>query len=92
MPVAPQQNFHTRPVAADTADDMAQYAGGFCAGGALAGAQDGGDGLPGSGLEDQDRLEAIIPGMGVEQTKLLVACTRSLVSSISSVISLGTRV
>ena len=52
---------------------MPDHSGSFLAGGALAGAQNGGDGLVRLCLQDQDRLEARVPRMGREQRELLAA-------------------
>ena len=71
MPVAPQQDLDPGPVGSDAPDHMPQHIGGFFARGAFAGTQERGDRLLGSGLEDQDRLEAGVARMSGEQRKLL---------------------
>ena len=73
--VGAQQDVHLRPVGADRADQAAQKGADLDALRPLRRAQDGGDEAA-LAIEDDDRLEAVVVVMGVEQAQLLAAVHR----------------
>src|SRR5512132_3847988 len=73
--VGAQQDVHLRPVGADRADQAPEKGADLDALRPLRRAQDGGDEAA-LAIEDDDRLEAVVVIMGVEQAQLLAAVHR----------------
>src|SRR6516162_3062581 len=89
MAVGAQQDLDLWPMAAQGADQAAHKAADLHPARPFAGSQQRGD-KTALCVEHNDRLEAVIVVVGVEQAQLLAACTRSKVSSISRTMRLGT--
>jgi len=75
MAVGAQQDFHARPVSADLPQQPAQEGFDLLTARALGGTQHGGNEPP-LAVEHDDRLEAVLIVMGVEQRQLLAAVHR----------------
>ena len=75
MAVGAKQDLHLRPVGPDRADEAAQKCPDLDALRPLRRAQEGGDEAA-LGIEDDDRLEAVVVVVGVEQAQLLAAVHR----------------